>query len=249
MATGRRILAVDLGNTMLKATVFEGEREVECAVCRNDRPDAVRTLLGRHDIEGVMFCSVGAEEYAVARELAGICGCLPVSWLKPGTPLPIDVAYGSRSTLGADRVAAAAGVAEEGRSVLLVDAGTAVTLDLVEGMRFWGGNISPGLRLRFTSLARYTSRLPQVDIKGDVPDFGHNTVTAIRSGVVQGLVGEIIYALERARKRFPHAELVLTGGDADYLAAFLRKAGEKVAIDHGAVGRGLVRIYNYNNDR
>jgi len=240
-------MAVDLGNTMLKASVFEGERELETALNRNDSPEAVKRLLSRHpDVEGVIFCSVGAEEYAVAHELASVCGSLPVSWLKPGTLLPIEVAYGSRSTLGADRVAAATGVAADGRSVLLVDAGTAVTLDLVDGMRFWGGNISPGLRLRFASLARYTSRLPLVDIGGEVPDFGHDTVTAIRSGVVEGLVGEIIFALERAKKRFPRAQLVLTGGDADYLAAFLKRAGIPVSTDHSAVARGLVRIYNYN---
>ena len=54
-------MAVDLGNTMLKASVFEGERELETALNRNDSPEAVKRLLSRHpDVEGVIFCSVGA---------------------------------------------------------------------------------------------------------------------------------------------------------------------------------------------
>jgi len=170
---------------------------------------------------------------------------VPVLRLTPDTPVPVGVEYGSRATLGADRLAAAVGVAGD-TPVLVVDAGTAVTIDLVAGNTFLGGNISPGLRLRFRSLNAFTSRLPLVGPEGELPEFGSDTVTAIRSGVMRGLAGELVAAYMTAQSRFGNIKMVLTGGDAAILQPMLAERGIDVESDPEAVGRGLVRIFNYN---
>ncbi|MDE7181247.1 MAG: type III pantothenate kinase [Muribaculaceae bacterium] len=249
MSEPRTILTVDIGNTALKVCVFEGDHLIQSSV--GIIPDmagvleAVGAMLTFNSADGAAICSVGADPAPLVELLAGEYE-LPVVALNPETPLPVEVRYGTRTTLGADRVAAAVGVSSPDCPVLVVDAGTAVTADLVAGECFLGGNISPGLKLRFRSLADYTSRLPLVTPDGATPDFGHDTVTAIRSGVVRGLVAEIACDVERARKISDNLKIVLTGGDASFLAPLLREHNVEADIDNEAVGRGLVRIFNYN---
>ena len=139
-------------------------------------------------------------------------------------------------------------MAGEEEAVLVVDAGTAVTCDLVADRRFLGGNISPGLKLRFHSLHEFTSRLPLVSPDGELPVFGHDTQTAIRAGVMNGLVWELAGAFETARSEYKNIKMVITGGDAAILAPLLAEHGIEAVADSETVGRGLVRIFNYNND-
>lgn len=243
MTEKRSILTVDIGNTAVKAAVFEGERLVASVVGRTGAAEALDALLMYNTVDGLCFCSVGRENPELGRRLenAGV----PVLRLTSDTPVPIGVEYGSRATLGSDRLAAAAGVAGD-TPVLVVDAGTAVTIDLVADNTFLGGNISPGLRLRFRSLNAFTSRLPLVGPEGELPEFGSDTVTAIRSGVMRGLAGELVAAYMTAQSRFGNIKMVLTGGDAAILQPMLAERGIDVESDPEAVGRGLVRIFNYN---
>ena len=193
-------------------------------------------VLAYNSVDGICYCCVGHEDPDLSVYLAATG--LPFVRLDADTPVPIAVEYDSRATLGVDRLAAAVGVSVE-RAALVVDAGTAVTSDLVVARRFIGGNISPGLRLRFRSLNAFTSRLPLVGPEGELPLFGHDTVTAIRSGVVRGLVGELVSVYD--------IKMILTGGDASVLYPLLEEAGVDVVADPEIVGRGLVRIFNYND--
>lgn len=242
----RNLLTVDIGNTAVKASIFEGEQLVHSVCGVGLDREAIEHLLDYNTISGVSFCCVGADPSGIAEHL-GHAARVPVTILGPDTPLPISVRQGYRTTLGADRVAAAVGVATPGQDFLVVDAGTAVTADLVCGMHFEGGNISPGEELRFRSLHAFTSRLPMVSPLGETPAFGYNTETAIRAGVMRGIADEITGAYNRAKAEHPSLQLILTGGDANLLAPLLRENGLDPVEDHQAVGRGLVRIFNHNN--
>ena len=239
----RTILTVDIGNTAVKAALFEGDRMVDSiagiGICF---ADIERFAVGGN-IDAVCCCCVGDDHDDIAGRLTSLG--VPVLLLNADTPLPIAVDY-DRRRLGVDRVAAAVGVSSDDCPVLIVDAGTAVTLDLVAGGRFLGGNISPGLKLRFRSLHAFTSRLPLVAPEGPTPVFGFDTQTAIRAGVVNGLVAEICAAYRAAGDRYDNIKLVLTGGDAALIAPLLRQHGLDPVDDSETVGRGLVRIYNYN---
>ncbi len=164
------------------------------------------------------------------------------------TKLPISIRYKTPNTLGCDRIAAVVGAQienSEGMS-MVIDAGTAVTYDVLEdGLHFVGGNISPGLRIRFKALHEFTGKLPLIDSQGEVLDYGNTTETAIRSGVVFGFISEIKTYIEKIKKQAPKSKVFLTGGDAEYIASFFDK--NEVVLDKMLVLKGLNRILEYND--
>lgn len=238
------ILTIDIGNSTTKICVFEGERLIQSVVGSAPGTLAVETMLDFYSVDGIAYCCVGKD----SSDIGGFVKSCGVRWLVlgPDTPLPIEVRY-DRCTLGADRVAAAVGACSVSENVLIVDAGTAVTTDLVAGGVYLGGNISPGLHLRFKALSDYTSRLPRVSAEGEIPLLGHDTVTAIRAGVVGGLVSEIKDIFLTIRNSYKDLKIVLTGGDSPFLVPLLRKSGVNAETDPETLGRGLVRIFNYND--
>lgn len=240
-----RLLTVDIGNTAVKGSVFDNETLLGTALAENRTVAELLPLIAAHNPQGAICCSVGSDADRITAELQKATG-LKVMSLDHSTPLPIAICYRTPNTLGLDRVAAAVGAASVSQKALVVDAGTAVTLDLVAERRFLGGNISPGLRLRFRSLHCFTSRLPLVNPNGELPDFGFDTETALRSGVVNGIVDEIESTWRRASGEYAGIRLLLTGGDADFLAPLLVERGLNPEIVHSLVGNGLVEIYKYN---
>lgn len=238
-----KILTIDIGNSAVKTFLYDGESRLCSVVTRSLSAGPVLSLLGLWQVDGIAVCSVRDDDGSIIDALASV-GC-PVILLDRDTPLPITVDY-DRSSIGADRLAAACGVAARDAASLIVDAGTAVTSDLVTGMHFAGGNISPGISLRFRALSAFTSRLPLVSPAGELPMFGHDTATAIRAGVMRSVAAEILAEFNEARSLYNDLSLVLTGGDAALLANLLRDYGLRPVIDSDAVGRGLVRIFNYN---
>jgi len=138
--------------------------------------------------------------------------------------IPVQSSVDHREQVGVDRLLNAVACnsrKEPGRPGILVDAGSAVTVDWVdeEGV-FRGGAIFPGLRLMAQALHHYTAKLPQVNWQAVPPQFpGRNTDQAILGGIHASVVGGI----ERLQGRMctssvtqPH--LWLTGGDAEALA-------------------------------
>ena len=112
------------------------------------------------------------------------------------TPIPITNCYETPQTLGQDRLAAAVGAKSlcPNENLLIVDAGSAITYDFVsaEG-EYIGGNIAPGLKMRFTMLHRMTKKLPLVEVEENelIPLFGKNTRDAIVAGVIRGVAYEV----------------------------------------------------------
>lgn len=240
-----RILALDIGNTAPKAYLMEGEVCLTAKAGYEDVIDWVNDLITEGNLTGAAYCCVGDDSNAIIQLLHKA----DIPMVEVGgqeTRLPIEVDYDSPATLGADRIAAAIGAVTREESALVVDAGTALTCDVMVHGQFRGGNIAPGMRLRFEALHQYTSRLPLVEPHGDLPRFGYDTFTAIRAGVVGGILAEIASAFRNALDMDNKMKLILTGGDADFIASNLKVDGLTVTVDHYAVARGLVRIFNYN---
>lgn len=242
-----RILTVDIGNTAVKGSVFEEGTLLGSVVFEGRDPMALAPLVRECSPQGAVCCCVAEDATSFAGEIGKMTGTDTLV-LTHGTPLPITLRYATPRTLGLDRVAAAAGAALEGGHIMVVDAGTAVTIDLVSGSVFLGGNISPGLRLRFRSLHSFTSRLPLVGPEGDIPRFGSDTATAIRAGVVRGMVAEIAAAYNDALPQCPGLRLLLTGGDAPFLLPLLAERGLSPEPAPELVGRGLESIYLYSRN-
>lgn len=246
------ILTIDQGNSSVKAVVWRHGQPIDTLRLPQLAIEELLPLLERHEIEGCAFCSVAHNDAKFLETLRRLVdGRLVV--LTAALPLPIEVMYGSRQSLGNDRVAAAVGAVSlyPGEALVVVDAGTAVTVDFIapDGA-FLGGNIAPGMNLRLESLHKATSRLPLVEAEGPLPPFGTDTATAIRCGVLRGMAAEIVAAYNLAAERYGCRRVVMAGADASCLAPLVIEAGITVDTDPLLVGRGLERIFffDYESD-
>lgn len=138
----------------------------------------------------------------------------------------IENACESPHTVGLDRLFNAEAVDRDGDFVI-VDAGTAITVDRVSRGVFQGGAIAPGIRLCYRALHRDTGGLPEVEPGSDAPPaLGRHTIEAIRVGVERGLAGlvdrlatDLLAELSEVRRAT--ARVVVTGGDASILGRLL----------------------------
>ena len=244
----KRILTIDQGNTSAKAVVWENGVPVKTLRVETLSIEDLLPVFELEGIAGCAYCSVCHTDAKFLETLRRMLdGRLLV--LTPSVPLPVKVNYGSRPTLGNDRVAAAVGARAlvPGEAALVVDAGTAVTIDVIDrDGNFMGGNIAPGMHLRFRSLKVSTQQLPLVEEYGELPPFGIDTESAIRCGVVGGMVSEIADAFLRAEKIYECSRIVLAGSDGAVLEPLLKERGMEVLTDPNLVGRGLTEIYEYN---
>ncbi|RYZ33500.1 MAG: type III pantothenate kinase, partial [Sphingobacteriales bacterium] len=150
---------------------------------------------------------------------------VPVFNFAHSSVYPIKNKYATPETVGIDRLILASGsaLAYPGMNRLVIDAGTCITYDFTDLENVYhGGAISPGLGLRYKSLNQFTARLPLLEKK--VPDdfIGNSTAESIHSGVVNGAVAEIDGFIDSYRKRYPNFIIILTGGDALFLANRLK---------------------------
>lgn len=235
-------ITIDSGNTATKAALWRGD-DIVCLGTVDD----VAHALGCGKADAGILGNVGPHKAECLRLLSEVC--VRSYDLSTDRELPFVVNYAE--TLGADRLAGVAGAAEliAGRRALVVDAGTAVTYDVVDDRGdHLGGNIAPGATLRAQALAAHTAALPAVTLAGDTPLTATATADAIRSGVLRGIVAEIEYY----HRRLQGAVVVLTGGDAPLLAPLLTADGYDAAtliIEPKLVHIGLKSILQYNENR
>jgi type III pantothenate kinase len=165
------------------------------------------------------------------------------------TKLPIKNLYKTPETLGKDRIAAAVGANElfPDQNLLVIDAGTAITYDLVsEKKQFIGGNISPGMEMRFKALNHFTGKLPLINYSNDFHLFGTNTTDAIRAGVQNGILYEIEQTIEVFSRIYQNLQVVLTGGDSIFLA---KRLDDSIFVHLNLTLIGLNRILEYNSKK
>ena len=132
------------------------------------------------------------------------------------------------------------------KNLLIIDAGSAITYDFLSDKgEFLGGNIAPGLSMRFKALKNQTKKLPLVEIdeKQIIPLFGKNTHDAILAGVVRGIRFEIEGYIRTLEHRSEDFSTFITGGSAAYIMANLR---ESVEFEKHLVLIGLNQILEHN---
>jgi len=238
-------LAIDQGNSSAKVSVFDGRTLLNSWRLRRPTAMGIARILKDCPVRKAIYSSVTGNDEAT---LALLQERMAKLWIvDEKLPMPLAFDYATPQTLGRDRMAAAVGAFSllPGRNVLVVDAGTAVTCDFVSADgRFAGGNIAPGLVLRFRALARSCAQLPKIDEKGDIPELGFDTATAIRAGVVRGMVAEVAFMAQKMSERHGDIAVVMTGGDGAFLASMLEMPN--VVVDKDLVAIGLNRILEYN---
>lgn len=238
-------LAIDIGNSYCKLGVFDKDNKID--VLTKEKPVAplIEEVLTRYEIRSLIYSSVVKSEKVTLEDTGNREG-IKIYSLTSECRLPFKIAYRSPATLGTDRLAAVAGADNKfhGRNVLIIDAGTAVTYDiLTSGSVYSGGNISPGIQMRFKALNTFTSRLPLVEPNWDYPFVADTTTEAISSGVLQGLVFEINEYIRNFIGLYNDPEIIITGGDGQMLSG---KTIYKPVWFPDLVIEGLNYILNYN---
>ena len=239
-------LVIDIGNTVAKLAAFDGDELKEVIFDSNRTLAQLPEFCKRYPFERAIAVTVVDLEETVARSLEGLP--FPVLWLDKDTPLPVQNLYETPQTLGYDRIAAvvAANACCPGRDLLVIDAGTCVTYEFVDAQgRYHGGNISPGMQMRFKALHHLTGHLPLVSAEGRMLPMGKDTETAIRAGVLKGMEYEIEGYIRRMKHKYPELLVFLTGGD-DF--SFDTNLKSIIFADRFLVLKGLNRILGYNND-
>jgi len=244
-------LTIDNGNTSVKVAFFIGTQVV--ATNRFMRRDVrlLERFISSYKPDTAVVCSTASTTASQRIEQLVDQRCRRVLHLTHETPLPIRLGYSTPQSLGRDRIATATGAwtiaqrLDNQSDVLVIDAGTAITYDLVtsDGC-FVGGNIAPGVALRFKSLHEHTGRLPLIDTDGDTPVVGYDTSTAIRSGVMLGILGEIRSYMADLKLSHPNLMVFITGGDGKMLHT--RLGDKDIIYNEHLAAEGLNRIHLYN---
>ena len=227
-------LGLDIGNSQLHGGVFGDGMRLQFR--KTTHP------LGSSDEFGVFFTAVlrenGVDPAAIRR--VAICSVVPPALypirsacvkyfkcepfvLQAGVKTGLKVKYRNPHEVGADRIAGAIGATlrRPRSNVIVVDCGTATTLDVVtaEG-DYLGGAIFPGVGISVETLAGRTAKLPTVEITRPAMALGRSTIESIQSGVYHGQAGAIRRLVDEiAREAFagaPHS-VIGTGGFARLL--------------------------------
>lgn len=234
-------LTIDIGNTRAKIDRWDDEGLVGREWCGKFDLEKILKVIVPWEIDDVIVSSVRSDAEKVVEELKGRTGCRVVKF-------DVDEARRFsrldryRGNIGADRVAAYLGAIERfpGKSLMIIDMGTAITIDLIDkDGNFCGGNISLGLKSRMKALSEMTARLPLIDKFKDYQFFGSDTASAIQSGAINGAAGEIIYSVYLSQQ-YGIERAILTGGDSNYIYHMVKPlCSVPVEMDPYLVGRGL----------
>jgi len=249
-------LCIDQGNSRTKVALMTDEgKMINHFIYKQFSSAEVERLFDLYDITDSIISSVVNIEAAVVNTLHRRSQHFVL--FDHNTPVPIINKYESPQTLGQDRLAAAVGAKSlcPNENLLIIDVGSAITYDFVtaEG-EYIGGNIAPGLKMRFTMLQRMTKKLPLVEAEENelIPLFGKNTRDAIAAGVIRGVAYEVKGYMRTLHEKMPHFQTFLTGGHAGYVLNNVRTSRTEKRDMHyekHLVLVGLNEILIWNKDR
>ncbi|MDR0232981.1 MAG: type III pantothenate kinase [Dysgonamonadaceae bacterium] len=239
-------IVIDQGNTSAKVAFFYGYKLFASFIFKPLTADKLRKLLNKFSPSYGILCSVAEINPEVTELLES--SLLKFYVLDHTLKLPVQIDYKTPQTLGKDRLSAVVGAWRDhkDKNILVIDSGTAITYDFLDASNVYrGGNISPGMTIRFKALNKYTKHLPMLDEKGDLPKLGYDTETAIRAGVVGGIIKEMDAYINEYKEQFPDLLVFLTGGHSFY---FETKLKNSTFANGNLVLTGLNEILNYQNE-
>ena len=253
------IFAMDIGNTNIKAAVFDGDRLLKkwrCATnltMTSDQYGIIMADLFRYhgldmrSIEGIMISSVvPTVNYTIEHMCRDYFGKDP-KLLVPGMKTGINIRYENPRELGSDRIANAVAVGTlYGGPAVFIDFGTATTYGVISAKNeFMGGAIGPGLRMMNAALASGTAKLPSIELVVPPAVIGRTTVTNIQAGILYGYMGSVEKIVNEMKRELgcPQAKVIATGGMAHMVKANSSVIDE---IDPDLTLNGLRLIYEKN---
>lgn len=252
------LLAIDIGNTNLVIGCIENDKILFKARIATDRLRTsdqygveIKNMIEAYgvrvaDIDDCIISSVVPPVFnSVKTGVIKIIGKQPMvvgPGLKTGLNIHVDVP----SQVGSDRiVVAVAALAEYRAPLILMDLGTATTMDVVESQnRYLGGVIFPGVKVSLDALTSRAAQLPAISLDKPKQVIGKNTVDCMRSGMMYGTAAMIDGLVDRIEEELGHsATLIATGGMAQFVTPLCKR---EIILEKDLLLKGLNIIYKKN---
>jgi len=242
--------ALDFGNSTTKAGIFSGKQLVHVETHQKLSSLIIDSILRRFKVENAIVSSVTQASIKQEKYLAKKVALTKLTY---HTDIPLKNFYETPATLGTDRIANMVGarILFPNKNVLVISAGSCITCDVVTAKGdYFGGNISPGLDMRFLSMHNFTAQLPLVKKKLTRKLFGRNTRDSMLTGVMNGILFEMKEFISEYRKKYSQLNIVLTGGDSIFFENQLQvksssQENKIFAVPH-LVLHGLNEILRFN---
>lgn len=240
-------LVIDIGNTRVKAALFEGLELKHFFVYDSTTELLASGILEKYAVTNCILASVVNE---IEPFLEMLRWKVKLLLFNADTLVPIKNLYKSAHTLGSDRLASAVGGNNfsPNSNVLVIDAGTCIKYNFItKNNEYLGGGISPGLQMRFKAMHTFTSRLPllEVDEKEHIL-IGRDSNESIVSGAQNGAVAEVDGIINAYKLQYPDVKVILTGGDVNF---FEKRLKNSIFADQNLILKGLNVILDYNLNR
>lgn len=252
------LLAIDIGNTNLVIGCIENDKILFKARIATDRTRTsdqygveIKNMMEAYgvqvsDIDDCIIASVVPPVFnSVKTGVWKVIGKQPMvvgPGLKTGLNIHVDVP----SQVGSDRiVVAVAALAEYKAPLILMDLGTATTMDVIEPENvYMGGVILPGVKVALDALTNRAAQLPAISLDKPKSVVGKNTVDCMRSGMMYGTAASIDGLVERIEAELGHpATLIATGGMAQFVTPLCKR---EIILEKDLLLKGLNIIYKKN---
>lgn len=201
---------IDIGNTKTKIYLFKGNSVSKHFTFFNEESNAIEETFNNLTFEnGIISSSALIPAFFNHPKLVLLTNKLT---------LPITLNYKTPETLGTDRIALAVGAnyLYPNKNVLVISAGTCITIDFIDKNGcFQGGIITPGFTIRLQSLHAFTKKLPLLDYPTEqhFPLIGKSTKESMQSGIFNGMIAEISQTIAQFEHIYKDLTILLTGGD------------------------------------
>lgn len=252
------LLAIDIGNTNIVIGCIQNDNilfEARIATDRTRTSDQygveIMSMLQafgvkKEDLSDCIISSVVPPVFnSVRTGVTKVIGKQPIvvgPGLKTGLNIQVDVP----SQVGSDRIViAVAALAEYEAPLILMDLGTATTIEVVEpGNVYMGGVIIPGVKVSVDALTSRAAQLPGISLDQPKSVIGKNTVDCMRSGIMYGTAGMIDGIIDRMEEELGHkSTLVATGGMAQFVTPLCK---HDIILERDLLLKGLNILYKKN---
>ncbi|MBI9038954.1 MAG: type III pantothenate kinase [Bacteroidales bacterium] len=217
-------LVIDIGNTLTKIAVFDAGQLIDISIQKRITKNLLIEYIDKTNtnfsdlspIKSVIISSVVEYPQILKRFINKNYKFIE---LDEHTKVPIINRYKSPTTLGKDRLAAvvAANYFYKNQDLLVIDAGTCITYDLINSKgEYIGGSISPGISIRFQALHNFTGKLPLLEKTNFEKLTGQNTKESILSGVMNGILFEVEGVINHYKQQYTTIKTIISGGDIKY---------------------------------
>ena len=252
------LLAIDIGNTNISIGVIDDDKIVFEARIATDRIKTsdqygveiknILSLFGveTQDIDDCIISSVVPPVFnSVRTGIIKVTGRQPIV-VGPGIKTGLNIQMDHPAQVGSDRIViAVAALAEYEAPLILLDLGTATTIEAVDrGGIYLGGCIMPGVRISLDALSANAAQLPSIRLDRPKRVVGKNTEDSMRSGIMYGTAAMIDGMLERMEAELGwHATVLATGGMAQFIVPLCRR---QINLEKDLLLKGLNVIYKKN---